>query len=248
MIALRGCRSAAVAWPDGLWDLTTALLPSFKPRGQGGGSAPLDERAVFTAVVFVLTSGCAWRHLPPSSGVLPATAHRRFAAWTKAGLRRLHRAVPDEPGARGELAARLLCPAGLSTRSGSSGSVRAGSGSRPGTRGGGTVSPSRRPSARNSTQRTRREFRKAIKSVEGIVPEEWTPRELRHSFVSILSHKGIPLEEISRLVGHSGTAVTEEVHREQIRPVIQPGTTAIDGTVPKRWSRSWPRTTNQARC
>jgi hypothetical protein len=29
----------------------------------------LDERAVFTAVVYVLTSGCAWRHLPPTFGV-----------------------------------------------------------------------------------------------------------------------------------------------------------------------------------
>lgn len=90
--------------PDGLWDLTAPLLPSFTPRSQGGGSAPADERAVFTAVVYVLTSGCAWRHLPPSFGVSPATAHRRFTAWTRAGVwRRLHRAVLDELGARGEL-------------------------------------------------------------------------------------------------------------------------------------------------
>ncbi|MFI8889263.1 tyrosine recombinase XerC [Streptomyces paradoxus] len=75
----------------------------------------------------------------------------------------------------------------------------------------------------------RREFRKAIKGVDGIVPEEWTPRELRQSFVSILSDRGIPLEEISRLVGHSSTAVTEEVYRKQIRPVIQTGATAMDG-------------------
>lgn len=90
--------------PDGLWDLAAPLLPSFVPRPQGGGSAPLDERAVFTAVVYVLTSGCAWRHLPPTFGVSPATAHRRFTAWTKEGVwRLLHRAVLDELGARGEL-------------------------------------------------------------------------------------------------------------------------------------------------
>jgi transposase len=54
--------------------------------------------------VYVVTSGCAWRHLPPAFGVSPATAHRRFTAWTKAGLwRRLHRVVLDELGARGEL-------------------------------------------------------------------------------------------------------------------------------------------------
>jgi integrase len=40
----------------------------------------------------------------------------------------------------------------------------------------------------------------------------WTPRELRHSFVSVLSDAGVPLEETSQLVGHSGTTVTELVH------------------------------------
>jgi transposase len=90
--------------PDGLWDLVEPLLPPFSPRPQGGGTAPVDQRAVFTAVVYVLTSGCAWRHLPPTFGVSPATAHRRFAAWTKAGVwRRLHRAVLDELGFRGGL-------------------------------------------------------------------------------------------------------------------------------------------------
>jgi integrase len=43
----------------------------------------------------------------------------------------------------------------------------------------------------------------------GIDPSAWTPRDLRHSFVSLLSDNGIPLEEISRLVGHSSTAVTD---------------------------------------
>ena len=75
----------------------------------------------------------------------------------------------------------------------------------------------------------RRAFRAAIKGAEGVDPAEWTPRELRHSFVSLLSDSGVPLEEISRLVGHSGTAVTEEVYRKQIRPVIQTGAVAMDG-------------------
>ncbi|MFJ2478397.1 IS5 family transposase, partial [Streptomyces sp. NPDC087659] len=52
----------------------------------------------------VLTSGCAWRHLPETFGVSPATAHRRFAVWTRKGVwRRLHRVVLDELGSRGEL-------------------------------------------------------------------------------------------------------------------------------------------------
>ncbi|MFB7168887.1 IS5 family transposase [Streptomyces sp. NPDC056242] len=80
------------------------LLPSFAARPQGGGPAPCDERAVFTAVVYALTIGCAWRHLPPTFATSPATAHRRFTVWTEAGLwRRSHRAVLDELGARGEV-------------------------------------------------------------------------------------------------------------------------------------------------
>ncbi|MCX5146365.1 site-specific integrase [Streptomyces sp. NBC_00320] len=75
----------------------------------------------------------------------------------------------------------------------------------------------------------RRAFRQAIMNAQEVDAKEWTPRELRHSFVSLLSDKGVPLEEISRLVGHSGTAVTEAVYRKQIRPVIQTGATVMDG-------------------
>ena len=74
----------------------------------------------------------------------------------------------------------------------------------------------------------RRDFRRALASVPGLTPSEWTPRELRHSFVSVLSDAGVPLEEISRLVGHSGTMVTELVYRHQLKPVIQTGATIMD--------------------
>jgi integrase len=67
-----------------------------------------------------------------------------------------------------------------------------------------------------------------LATVVSLNPAEWTPRELRHSFVSLLSDSGIPIEEISRLVGHSSTTVTEQVYRHQIRPVIQDGATAMD--------------------
>lgn len=74
----------------------------------------------------------------------------------------------------------------------------------------------------------RRSFRQALKLVPGIDPKQWTPRELRHSFVSVLSDAGVPLEEISRLVGHAGTTVTELVYRHQLKPVIQTGATVMD--------------------
>ncbi|NSL43054.1 tyrosine-type recombinase/integrase [Streptomyces sp. 8P21H-1] len=75
----------------------------------------------------------------------------------------------------------------------------------------------------------RRTFRRALKDIHGINAGEWTLRELRHSFVSLLPGRGVPLEVISRLVGHSGTAVAEEVYRKQIRPVIQTGAVVMDG-------------------
>ena len=60
-------------------------------------------------------------------------------------------------------------------------------------------------------------------------PEDWTPRELRHSFVSLLSEHGVAVEEIARLVGHAGgSKVTEQVYRHELRPVIQTGATAMD--------------------
>ena len=90
--------------PDALWDIVDPLIPRFAARRQGGGTAPCDERAVFTAIVFVLTSGCAWRHLPPSFGVSVPTAHRRFQTWAAAGVfEAIHHEVLDRLGAAGEL-------------------------------------------------------------------------------------------------------------------------------------------------
>ena len=74
----------------------------------------------------------------------------------------------------------------------------------------------------------RRGFRHALGLVDGLDPSAWTPRELRHSFVSLLSDAGVPLEEISRLVGHSGTSVTELVYRHELKPVIQTVATMMD--------------------
>lgn len=38
-----------------------------------------------------------------------------------------------------------------------------------------------------------------------------------HSFVSLLSNAGVPVEQISQLVGHRGTTVTELIYRRQPR-------------------------------
>jgi transposase len=107
--------------PDGLWEIVEPLLPRFDRRPQGGGTAPIDQRAVFTAIVYVLTSGCAWRHLPSSFGVSVPTAHRRFTAWCNADVWvRLHAAVLDRLGARGDLdwSAALLDAASVRAKKG----------------------------------------------------------------------------------------------------------------------------------
>ncbi|MEV7908098.1 tyrosine-type recombinase/integrase, partial [Streptomyces anulatus] len=73
----------------------------------------------------------------------------------------------------------------------------------------------------------RRAFRVILKRTD-LDPDEWTPREMRHSFVSLLSDSGVALENISRLVGHKGTVVTEKVYRKQLRPVLLDGAEAMD--------------------
>lgn len=73
----------------------------------------------------------------------------------------------------------------------------------------------------------RREFQK-ITQTAGL-GTDWTPRELRHSFVSILSNNGgVRIEDISDLMGHSGTSVTETVYRHEIRPALTKAATAMN--------------------
>ncbi|MFF7438692.1 tyrosine-type recombinase/integrase [Streptomyces sp. NPDC008122] len=71
-------------------------------------------------------------------------------------------------------------------------------------------------------------FRALLKDAGLPAPRTWTTRELRTSFVSLLSDHGTPIEVIARVVGHSGTQTTETVYRKQIRPVITEGAEAMD--------------------
>jgi len=60
------------------------------------------------------------------------------------------------------------------------------------------------------------------------IGDGWTPRELRTSFVSLMSHRGVSIEEIARLVGHASTRTTEVVYRRELRPVITTGAEIMD--------------------
>ncbi|WP_327109472.1 tyrosine-type recombinase/integrase [Nonomuraea glycinis] len=72
----------------------------------------------------------------------------------------------------------------------------------------------------------------AILRRAGLDPKDWTPREMRQSFVSLLSDFGMSIEAISRLVVHRNISVTETVYRKQLRPVILDGAEAMDRIFP----------------
>jgi integrase len=72
----------------------------------------------------------------------------------------------------------------------------------------------------------RREFKAAVEAAG--ITGTWSPRELRHTFVSLMSDSGVPVEEIARLAGHANSRTTELVYRHQLRPVMEKGAEAMD--------------------
>ena len=72
----------------------------------------------------------------------------------------------------------------------------------------------------------RKMFKRVCKTTG--IGDGWTPRELRTSFVSLMSHRGVSIEEIARLVGHASTRTTEVVYRRELRPVITTGAEIMD--------------------
>jgi integrase len=72
-----------------------------------------------------------------------------------------------------------------------------------------------------SPNNIRRDFRKVCEAAG--LGRGWSPRELRHTFVSLMSEGGVPIEEIARLAGHASSRTTEIVYRRELRPVITTG-------------------------
>ena len=71
----------------------------------------------------------------------------------------------------------------------------------------------------------RRDFGLCTKAaLEGV----WAPRELPHTFVSVMSEPGVAVAEIARLAGHSSSGTTETIYRRELRPVITVGTDVMD--------------------
>ena len=57
---------------------------------------------------------------------------------------------------------------------------------------------------------------------------DWVPREMRQTFVSLLSARGDPVETIALLAGHNQTSTTELVYRHQIVPALTRGAEVMD--------------------
>ncbi|MGD0240542.1 MAG: tyrosine-type recombinase/integrase [Streptosporangiaceae bacterium] len=66
-----------------------------------------------------------------------------------------------------------------------------------------------------------------IRIEEAGIGRDRGPRELRHTFVSLLSDSGVPIEQIADAVGHSSTRTTEVVYRHQLRPVTRTAAVAL---------------------
>jgi transposase len=96
---------AASIWQvrDDLWNQVEPMLPVHEPSPRGGRPR-VDDRVCFNAIVFVLFTGIAWRHLPQEMGCSPATAHRRLVDWQRAGVfEGLHRELLRRLNATGRI-------------------------------------------------------------------------------------------------------------------------------------------------
>lgn len=77
----------------------------------------------------------------------------------------------------------------------------------------------------------RRDFRRVVQAAR-LELRDWTPRELRHSFVSLLSVGGMPIEQISRLVGPQWNLGDGADLQETDQPVVEHKATVIDRNFP----------------
>jgi len=77
---------------DALWSRIESLVPARKrkrhrkyQRRPGAGRKPMPARQVFSAIVYVLRTGCQWKALPGEFGSASAV-HQHFQNWQEAGF------------------------------------------------------------------------------------------------------------------------------------------------------------------
>jgi transposase len=81
---------------DELWEVVEPLIPPVQvPDKQG--RRPVPDWVAFSAIVFVLVTGIAWRRVPRELGCSGVTAWRRLRDWQQAGVwKRLHAVLLDK--------------------------------------------------------------------------------------------------------------------------------------------------------
>ncbi|MBI3375390.1 MAG: transposase [Betaproteobacteria bacterium] len=87
-------RTATWEISDEFWSRVEPLLPPAPGRdetrryagGAGRGRKRKDPRTVFTAIVYVLRTGCQWKALPAERFGSASAIHKRFLEWEKAGV------------------------------------------------------------------------------------------------------------------------------------------------------------------
>ena len=85
---------------DELWEAVEPLLPAVEAAATGRPRVP--DRVAFNAIVFVLVTGIAWRHLPREFGCSGVTAWRRLRDWQRAGVwKRAHALLLERLNAAG---------------------------------------------------------------------------------------------------------------------------------------------------
>ena len=68
---------------DKQWSIIEPLLP--RQNFSVGGRPRKDDRQIFEAIRWILTTGAQWNELPPKYGS-GKTAWKRFTAWKKQGV------------------------------------------------------------------------------------------------------------------------------------------------------------------
>ncbi len=78
-----------------------------------------------------------------------------------------------------------------------------------------------------SRHRMHRGFRRACQAA-GLGDRDWQPRELRHTFISMLSHHGVDIEVIADAAGHVNSNVTRTVYRHSLSPKVSAAAVVMD--------------------
>ncbi len=94
-MAKRTKKRRIAAWEvsDAFWERVEPLIPERQReadkdyrRKPGGGRKPKDPRVVFSAVIYVLRTGCQWKALPRERFGSASAIHKRFQEWGQAGV------------------------------------------------------------------------------------------------------------------------------------------------------------------